>query len=100
MSNPFGSITKGKRVSYFYNPDVGNFHYGPNHPMKPHRLALTHNLVLHYGIYNSKILLFLNFIFCLKKGLYKKMRCYKPRPATLEDLLRFHSPDYVSFLAK
>jgi len=80
MSNPFGSITKGKRVSYFYNPDVGNFHYGPNHPMKPHRLALTHNLVLHYG-------------------LYKKMRCYKPRPATLEDLLRFHSPDYVSFLA-
>ena len=28
------------RVAYFYDPDVGNFHYGPMHPMKPHRLDL------------------------------------------------------------
>ena len=23
-----------RKVSYFYDPDVGNFHYGQGHPMK------------------------------------------------------------------
>ncbi|XP_042646138.1 histone deacetylase 3 isoform X1 [Tyto alba] len=45
-----------KTVAYFYDPDVGNFHYGAGHPMKPHRLALTHSLVLHYGLYKKMIL--------------------------------------------
>ena len=65
-------MSSRKTISYFYDPDVGNFHYGacrrglfllvclPNavncltgqgHPMKPHRLALTHSLVLNYGLY-------------------------------------------------
>ena len=26
---------------------------GPGHPMKPHRLSLTHNLVLNYGLYKK-----------------------------------------------
>ena len=38
------------RISYFHHPLVGNFYYGQGHPMKPHRLALTHNLVLNYGL--------------------------------------------------
>jgi len=42
-----------KRVSYFYDPEVGNYHYGANHPMKPHRLALTHDLVIGYGLYRK-----------------------------------------------
>ena len=29
---------------------MGNYHYGPGHPMKPHRLTLTHNLLLAYGL--------------------------------------------------
>lgn len=48
-----------RKVSYFYNPDVGNFHYGPGHPMKPHRLSVTHSLVMNYG-------------------LHKKMKIYRP----------------------
>uniref|UniRef100_A0A8D2FSP3 Histone deacetylase n=1 Tax=Theropithecus gelada TaxID=9565 RepID=A0A8D2FSP3_THEGE len=40
-----------KTVAYFYDPDVHNFHYGAGHPMRPHHLALTHSLVLHYGLY-------------------------------------------------
>eukprot|EP01114_Cavostelium_apophysatum_P024329 TRINITY_DN9485_c0_g1_i1.p1 TRINITY_DN9485_c0_g1~~TRINITY_DN9485_c0_g1_i1.p1 ORF type:complete len:429 (-),score=78.79 TRINITY_DN9485_c0_g1_i1:33-1319(-) len=74
------SIRK-KKVAYFHDSNVGNFYYGANHPMKPHRLSLTHNLVLNYG-------------------LYKKMQVYKPRPATNDDLLRFHSDDYVGFLTR
>lgn len=73
-SNSNGSVEK-RKVAYFHNPDVGNYHYGMYHPMKPHRLALTHNLVLNYG-------------------LYKKMQVYKPRPATNDDLLKYHSEVY------
>jgi hypothetical protein len=31
---------------------------GAGHPMKPHRLALTHSLVLHYGLYKKMIVSF------------------------------------------
>lgn len=116
-----GLSAMAKTVAYFYDPDVGNFHYGAagagtgagpgggaggragrrprgagcgsarpwlappaaerwarprgrraagvgpavtpgvvpppgaGHPMKPHRLALTHSLVLHYGLYKKMI---------------------------------------------
>jgi acetoin utilization deacetylase AcuC-like enzyme len=70
-----------KRVVYFYDRDVANHHYGENHPMKPHRLAITHNLILNYG-------------------LHKKMKIYKPRRATVEDLTKFHSPEYIEFLQR
>ena len=42
-----------QKISYFYGPDVGNFYYGQGHPMKPHRVRMTHNLLLHYGIYKE-----------------------------------------------
>ena len=28
-------------------------YYGPNHPMKPHRLSMTHSLVLGYGLHTK-----------------------------------------------
>lgn len=30
---------------------MGNYYYGPGHPMKPQRLRLTHNLLLTYNLY-------------------------------------------------
>lgn len=56
------------RVSYYYDSDVGQAYYGANHPcaprllrvphtvtrctrMKPHRLAMTHHLVLAYDLH-------------------------------------------------
>ncbi|KAI7826762.1 hypothetical protein BX661DRAFT_171439 [Kickxella alabastrina] len=72
------SISK-KNVAYFYDPDVGNFHYGPGHPMKPHRIRMTHNLVMSYE-------------------LYKKMSIYRAAPATCQEMTQFHSDDYVEFL--
>ncbi|KAK6989135.1 histone deacetylase 3 [Biomphalaria glabrata] len=67
-------------IAYFYDPEVGNFHYGPGHPMKPHRISLTHSLVLRYG-------------------LHKKMKLYRPYQATERDMCRFHSDDYIQFLS-
>ena len=33
--------------------DVGSVYFGPNHPMKPHRLCMTHHLVLSYDLHNK-----------------------------------------------
>ncbi|XP_064476579.1 histone deacetylase 3-like [Ornithodoros turicata] len=70
-----------KSVMYFWDPDVGNFHYGPGHPMKPQRLSVTHSLVLHYG-------------------LYKKMKVFRPYRASSHDMCRFHSEEYIDFLER
>jgi len=69
-----------ERVCYFYDQDVGNSYYGPNHPMKPHRLCMTHHLVLAYGLHDH-------------------LQVFKPRKATSEDFLQFHAEDYVQFLS-
>ncbi|XP_002162003.2 histone deacetylase 3 isoform X1 [Hydra vulgaris] len=69
------------RIAYFYDPDVGNYHYGSSHPMKPHRLALTHNLVFSYN-------------------LHKKMNVFRPSHATPHDMTRFHSSEYIHFLQR
>ncbi|KAH7718913.1 histone deacetylase 3 [Aphelenchoides avenae] len=69
------------RIFYYYPPDVGNFHYGPHHPMKPQRLAACHSLVLNYE-------------------LDKCMRVIEPPPASAFDLKRFHSPEYIQFLQR
>ena len=49
--------------------------------MKPHRLKLAHHLILSYG-------------------LYKEMECYKPHPASSQEMTQFHTDEYVNFLSK
>ena len=39
-----------QRVSYFYDSEFESLYFGVNHPMKPHRLAMTHHLVLGYDL--------------------------------------------------
>lgn len=34
----------------FCTEDVGNFFYAHQHAMKPHRIRMTHNLLLNYGL--------------------------------------------------
>lgn len=68
-------------VSYHYNPKVSEYHYGVRHPMKPFRLMLTDHLVIGYK-------------------LYEKMDLYMPQPASKEQLLEFHSEDYIDFLER
>jgi histone deacetylase 1/2 len=69
------------RVCYYYDGDLGSFYYGAGHPMKPHRLRMTHNLLLSYG-------------------LYKRMEVYRPHPAAHQEMTQFHSNDYVDFLKR
>uniref|UniRef100_A0A8C7FKN6 histone deacetylase n=1 Tax=Oncorhynchus kisutch TaxID=8019 RepID=A0A8C7FKN6_ONCKI len=68
-----------KKVCYYYDGDIGNYYYGQGHPMKPHRIRMTHNLLLNYG-------------------LYRKMEIYRPHKATAEEITKYHSDDYIQFL--
>jgi histone deacetylase 1/2 len=68
-----------RKVCYYYDGDIGNYYYGQGHPMKPHRIRMTHNLVLNYG-------------------LYRKMEIYRPHKAAQEDMTKFHSDEYIRFL--
>mmetsp|Transcript_28454 Transcript_28454/g.44252 ORF Transcript_28454/g.44252 Transcript_28454/m.44252 type:complete len:452 (-) Transcript_28454:242-1597(-) len=72
-------MSSQKRVSYFYDAEIGNYHYGQTHPMKPHRVRMTHNLVVNYG-------------------LYRKMDVFRPRLMSPTAMTRFHSDDYINFL--
>ena len=47
--------------------------------MKPHRVRMTHNLVVNYG-------------------LYRKLEVFRPNLITSTAMTRFHSDDYISFL--
>ena len=67
------------KVCYYYDSDIGNYYYGQGHPMKPHRMRMTHNLLLNYG-------------------LYRKMEVYRPHKATQDEMTKFHSDDYIRFL--
>ncbi|EJW03823.1 hypothetical protein EDEG_01881 [Edhazardia aedis USNM 41457] len=39
-----------KRIAYIFDPEVGNFHYGIGHPMKPHRISITNALIHAYRL--------------------------------------------------
>jgi histone deacetylase 1/2 len=68
-----------KRVSYFYNNNIGSFYYGEQHPMKPIRIKMAHQLIVNYG-------------------LYRKMEVYEPHWATFNELTNFHSAEYIEYM--
>ncbi|RRT67647.1 hypothetical protein B296_00010656 [Ensete ventricosum] len=74
-----GAAATKRRVCYFYDSEVGNYYYGQGHPMKPHRIRMTHALLERYGLLGG-------------------MRVLRPSPADDRILRRFHADDYVSFL--
>ncbi|CAI9753053.1 unnamed protein product [Fraxinus pennsylvanica] len=56
-------------------------YYEQGHPMKPHRMRMTHALLTQYG-------------------LLQHMTVFKPSPARERDLCKFHAEDYVSILKR
>lgn len=75
------SSTSKRRVAYYYDNDVGLFSYGLGHPMKPHRMRMTHDLVSAYGMLD-------------------KMHVLRPRRATPENITAFHTDEYIHFLSR
>lgn len=79
-SLPSGPDAKKRRVTYFYEPTIGDYYYGQGHPMKPHRIRMAHNLIVHYS-------------------LHRRMEINRPFPAAPDDIRRFHTDEYVDFLS-
>lgn len=73
--------TQKQRVTYIHDSDVGNYSYGYGHPMKPHRMRMTHNLVANYG-------------------LHRHMHLVRPKRATREQMTAFHTDEYIDFLSR
>eukprot|EP01138_Halocafeteria_seosinensis_P016232 gb/GECG01016562.1/.p1 GENE.gb/GECG01016562.1/~~gb/GECG01016562.1/.p1 ORF type:complete len:128 (+),score=10.11 gb/GECG01016562.1/:1-384(+) len=67
------------RVAYFYDSEIGNYHYGQGHPMKPHRVRMAHNLIVNYGM-------------------YRDLEVFRPALVDNVEMTRFHSDDYINFL--
>lgn len=68
-----GPDGRKRRVSYFYEPEIGQ----PQ--MEPYASHIAHNLIL-------------------KHGLHRHMEVSRPILADFPDFLRFHSPEYIQFL--
>ncbi|KAL4198536.1 hypothetical protein AMTRI_Chr03g46370 [Amborella trichopoda] len=78
-SLPSGTDAKKRKVSYFYDSEIGNYYYIQGHPMKPHRIRMAHNLVLNYGLLEC-------------------MEVCKPNLLESNEFRVFHADDYISFL--
>ena len=72
------TASQKKTVAYFYDADVGNYAYVAGHPMKPHRIRMTHSLIMNFE-------------------LYKKMEIYVSHLPLLQRRPRCQLSKYVSF---
>ena len=93
--------------------NIGNFYYGENHPMKPHRIHLTNDLLLNYGVYQKMkiyaslmkhfgdfkaVSLFTVVLGSLKLCVWFFYQLLQSPLNGLVDMTNFHSAEYVQFL--
>jgi acetoin utilization protein AcuC len=69
------------KTAFIYSDDFSRFSYGSNHPLKPFRLKLTYELIKACGLLAPD-----------------DPRVIVPAPAKWEDLLAFHSAQYIDML--
>jgi len=66
-----------------YSPELARYRYTPNHPLKNERLELTFGLIQAYGLH-----------------LLEGVRLAEPRLVREEELLAFHSQEYLEALRR
>lgn len=69
------------KTAFIYSEEFAKYDYGPGHPLKPFRLKLTHDLIQAYGLLSLP-----------------GVRTVEAQPAAEEDLLLYHSRDYIEVL--
>jgi acetoin utilization protein AcuC len=69
------------KAAFIYSDEFARFDYGSNHPLKPFRLKLTYELIKACGLLAPS-----------------DLRLVEPHPAHVEDLMTFHTPDYINVL--
>ncbi len=74
-------MTTAPRTAFIYSDRYQQFDYGPGHPLRNTRLALTHELCQAYGLLGLPT-----------------TQLVEARDATEEEVAAFHRPDYVDVL--
>ncbi|KAH8920118.1 histone deacetylase [Atractiella rhizophila] len=75
-----GGVGTSKRdVAYYYDEDIACYGYTPTHPMRPHRIHITHNLIQAYE-------------------LDQRMDVIRPNRPTPQQLTTFHTDEYIDIL--
>jgi len=69
------------KTAFIYSDDFAKYDYGPGHPLKPFRLKLTYELIKAYGLLSLP-----------------DVRVVKANPAAEDDLLLYHTGDYIDIL--
>jgi acetoin utilization protein AcuC len=69
------------KTAFIYADDFAKYDYGPEHPLKPFRLKLTYELIKAYGLLSLP-----------------DVRVVEAKPAEEEDLLLYHTRDYLEVL--
>lgn len=69
------------KTAFIYSDDFAKYDYGAGHPLKPFRLKLTYELAKAYGLLSPGDIVLV-----------------EARPAEEEDLLLYHTRDYLEFL--
>ncbi|KAJ5174881.1 Histone deacetylase RPD3 [Penicillium canariense] len=101
LSNGVGA--NNKKVAYFYDSDVGNYAYVSGHPMKPHRIRMTHSLVMNYGLYKKMeiyVRLPISRYEPQKSAHSNAQTKQRAKPASKYEMTQFHTDEYIDFLSK
>ncbi len=69
------------KTAFLYSEEFAKYSYGSNHPMRPVRLKLTYELIKAYGLLNLQ-----------------NTQLIEARKATEEELLLFHTRNYIRTL--
>lgn len=69
------------KTAFIYSDDFAKYDYGSGHPLKPFRLKLTRDLIDAYGLLSLP-----------------DVRLIEAKPAAEEDILLYHTKDYIDFL--
>ncbi len=68
-----------RKVAYIYNSEIDSFNYGPEHPMKPKKVALTHDIIE-------------------KSNLLDQMTLYEAPRASDFQMTKFHDKKYIEYI--
>ncbi|MFW9770967.1 MAG: acetoin utilization protein AcuC [Candidatus Thorarchaeota archaeon] len=71
------------KVALIYTDKYQAYNFGPQHPLRPLRLKLTHSLMEKLGLLNSE-----------------NLEIIEPRIATKEEIERIHATEYVNVVSK
>jgi acetoin utilization protein AcuC len=69
------------KTAFIYSDDLAKYDYGPEHPLKPFRLKLTYELIKAFGLLSLP-----------------DVRVVGARPAKEDDLLLYHTREYIEVL--